>query len=130
MLKKLKLLGKLPKFIRLLWGLFKDPRVPSHLKFLALGALAYIGVPLDITPDIIPVSGYLDDLVVSFLVIERFLASCPKEVLDDHLNKIQLKTDELSKDIDSLTSVSAGLVKKVRSGLEPLLSKYAALIKR
>ena len=128
MLKKLKLLGKLPQFIRLLWGLFKDPRVPSHLKLLALGALAYIGVPLDITPDFIPLSGYLDDLVVSFLVIERFLASCPKDVLNEHFASIQLKSDEFTKDMQFLSTLSGKLTRKIRKELEPLLSRYVSKI--
>ena len=42
----------------------RDPRVPWHVKLLALAVAGYALSPIDLIPDFIPVVGYLDDLVI------------------------------------------------------------------
>ena len=51
------LLTVVPDLLGLIWGLFKDPRVPASRK-VALGALiAYLSTPVDLVPDFIPLLG-------------------------------------------------------------------------
>ncbi|MEO6027230.1 MAG: YkvA family protein [Candidatus Binatia bacterium] len=42
----------------------RDPRVPWYAKALAACVVAYALSPIDLIPDVIPVLGYLDDLVL------------------------------------------------------------------
>jgi uncharacterized membrane protein YkvA (DUF1232 family) len=41
---------------------FQNPSVPRWRKFAAVAAVAYVVLPLDFIPDVIPVLGWLDDI--------------------------------------------------------------------
>lgn len=41
---------------------FKDPSVSAWRKLAGVGALAYLVMPLDVVPDIVPFFGVLDDI--------------------------------------------------------------------
>ena len=73
---RLGLLTELVRNVRLAWRLGADPRVALTTKLLVLGLTAlYILSPVDLFPDVIPVLGQLDDLVVlvgSSLYAARF----------------------------------------------------------
>lgn len=57
----------IPDCITLFARLLADPRVPRRRKLVLLLAVGYLGLPLDLIPDFIPVVGQLDDaLVVAF----------------------------------------------------------------
>jgi uncharacterized membrane protein YkvA (DUF1232 family) len=62
----------------------RDPRVPWHVKLLALGVAAYALSPIDLIPDFIPVLGYLDDALIVPLGILLVLRLIPKELMDEH----------------------------------------------
>ncbi|HEX8364805.1 MAG TPA: DUF1232 domain-containing protein [Allosphingosinicella sp.] len=47
-----------------LWIAARDPRVPWHAKAVAGAVAAYALSPIDLIPDLIPVLGYLDDLLI------------------------------------------------------------------
>jgi uncharacterized membrane protein YkvA (DUF1232 family) len=47
-----------------LWIAARDPRVPWHAKLLAGAVAAYALSPIDLIPDVIPVLGYLDDVII------------------------------------------------------------------
>lgn len=48
-------------------GYFRDPQVSMVRKLLAVAAAAYVVMPLDVIPDILPFVGWLDDLgVIAF----------------------------------------------------------------
>jgi uncharacterized membrane protein YkvA (DUF1232 family) len=47
-----------------LWLAARDPRVPRGAKLLAGLVAAYALSPIDLIPDVIPVLGYLDDVVI------------------------------------------------------------------
>lgn len=61
----------------------RDPRTPWPLRLLALGIAAYALSPIDLIPDVIPLLGYLDDLVIVPLGLLLVLRRVPTEVLDD-----------------------------------------------
>jgi len=86
----LRLLVNLPKLFRLFGRLFQDPRVPLHLKLIPLGALVYAILPFDLVPDfLVPLIGYVDDLIVLFWSFNYFLRKCPQEVVWEHLRAIE-----------------------------------------
>ncbi len=59
----------------------KDPRVPWYARLLAAAVVAYAFSPIDLIPDIIPIIGYLDDLILVPLGIALVIKMIPPEVL-------------------------------------------------
>lgn len=59
----------------------RDPRLPWHVRVLALAVAAYALSPIDLIPDFIPVFGYLDDLVLVPLGIALVVKLTPDVVL-------------------------------------------------
>lgn len=62
----------------------RDPRTPLAAKLLALAIVAYALSPIDLIPDVIPVLGMLDDLVLLPLGIWVVVRLIPREVLAEH----------------------------------------------
>lgn len=93
MLKKwwprLKLLFNFRKSIPLTFGLLKDKRVPTTNKlFFLVVTIGYFVLPIDIIPDfLLPGVGYLDDLAVALILMEKFIASAPPDVVYEYLHR-------------------------------------------
>jgi uncharacterized membrane protein YkvA (DUF1232 family) len=78
------LLRRLIADARVAWRLLREPAVPSTLKALALLPVAYVLLPLDAVPDLIPLVGQADDLGVLLVALEAFLRLCPPGVVAHH----------------------------------------------
>jgi uncharacterized membrane protein YkvA (DUF1232 family) len=63
--------------IRLGWRLLREPRVPTLAKAILPVAALYFVSPVDLLPDIIPVLGEMDDLVVAYGALKMFISLCP-----------------------------------------------------
>ena len=74
----------LPRLLRLVWNLTRDPRVPARSKALLILAGGYIASPVDVLPDFIPGLGQLDDLVVLAFVLDRIINRVPPEIVAEH----------------------------------------------
>ena len=74
---------------RLAWALLRDRRVPLWTKALVAALGLYLAMPIDIIPDFIPVIGYLDDLVAAALVAGVLLRYAPREVVEEHLSRLE-----------------------------------------
>lgn len=74
----------IPNFLKLLFRLFKDSRVPMAEKAMLVGAIAYVVSPLDLLPDVIPFIGQVDDLYLIGLVMLRLLARTDDDVIQEH----------------------------------------------
>ncbi len=74
----------IPHYVRLLWGLARDPRVAMVDKLLVVGAAIYIVSPIDIIPDFIPFFGQVDDLYILMLALQRMVSRAGRPVLRDH----------------------------------------------
>ena len=76
--------------VKLIWRLMGDRRVNFFLKLLPVGALIYLISPIDLIPDLaLPVIGVLDDAVVLWLGTSLFVALCPDDVVQEHMNALQ-----------------------------------------
>jgi uncharacterized membrane protein YkvA (DUF1232 family) len=60
---------------------YKDPRTPWHARLFAACVVGYAFSPIDLIPDVIPVLGYLDDLVLVPLGVSIALRMIPPPVL-------------------------------------------------
>jgi len=74
----------IPNFVKLLYRLFKDGRVPKTEKALLIGAIVYVISPLDLIPDFIPFIGEVDDLYLIALTLLRLLNRAPAEAVNEH----------------------------------------------
>jgi uncharacterized membrane protein YkvA (DUF1232 family) len=62
----------------------RDPRVPWHVKALALAVAGYALSPIDLIPDFVPVLGYLDDLVIVPLGVLVIVKLIPPPIMAEH----------------------------------------------
>jgi uncharacterized membrane protein YkvA (DUF1232 family) len=53
--------------------LARDPRVPRRRKLLLLALAAYLVLPVDLVPDVIPVAGQLDDAILVAVVLRHLV---------------------------------------------------------
>lgn len=74
----------LPHYLRLLWGMARDPRVAAVDKLLVIGAAVYIVSPIDVIPDFIPFLGQVDDIYLLVLALQRMVSRAGMDVLSDH----------------------------------------------
>ncbi len=72
----------------------RDPRSPWYAKALAVVVVGYAFSPIDLIPDMIPVLGYLDDLVLVPLGVALVLRLLPAEVLADCRAKARARLEK------------------------------------
>jgi uncharacterized membrane protein YkvA (DUF1232 family) len=60
-----------------LWKAFFAPETPLHLKAATLFVAFYLVNPLDIIPDLIPVLGWVDDLILVPLMVSWIVSRLP-----------------------------------------------------
>ena len=68
---------------RLLWHALRHPRATRWLKLGVLGIALYLLSPVDLVPDVLPVLGVVDDLVLVPLAIRWLLSRLPADVSAD-----------------------------------------------
>lgn len=59
----------LPDVLRLIKRLASDPRLPRRIRWALIALLAFIASPIDLIPDVIPVIGFADDVIITALVL-------------------------------------------------------------
>lgn len=74
----------IPDIIALFMRLYKDKRVVKEVKFNISIALGYLLFPLDILPDALPIIGKIDDLAVTFFILQKVLCDIPEEIILDN----------------------------------------------
>jgi uncharacterized membrane protein YkvA (DUF1232 family) len=117
------LLRRLPTYIRLVWALLRDGRVPAQQKLILVGIGAYLFFPIDLIPDFVPVLGQLDDLAVVLLGLDLFIRSAPADIVEEHLAKIAQDKDQLSRDIATAERLLGDRIGLVRDTVEKLRTR-------
>ncbi len=64
-----------------LWLAARDPRVPWFAKAVAAAVAAYALSPIDLIPDVVPVLGYLDDVILVPLGILLAVRLIPPDLM-------------------------------------------------
>lgn len=73
----------------------KDPRVPWYARVFAGFVVAYALSPIDLIPDVIPILGYVDDLVLVPLGIILVIKMIPPTVLTECREKAEAAMNEV-----------------------------------
>jgi uncharacterized membrane protein YkvA (DUF1232 family) len=60
---------------------YKDPRVSWYARIFAAVVVGYAFSPIDLIPDVVPVLGYLDDLILVPLGVALAIKMIPPRVL-------------------------------------------------
>jgi uncharacterized membrane protein YkvA (DUF1232 family) len=68
---------------RMLWFALRHPQAPGWLKVGTAAIVLYVVSPIDLIPDVLPVVGLVDDLVIVPLAIRWLLGRLPAGLRDD-----------------------------------------------
>jgi uncharacterized membrane protein YkvA (DUF1232 family) len=71
----------------------RDPRVPWHVKALAICVAAYALSPIDLLPDFIPAVGYADDWMVITLGSLAVVQLVPPEIMAEHRGAVAMASE-------------------------------------
>lgn len=74
----------LPDVVRLLRRLAEDRTLPRGVRVRLWLLLAYLAMPLDLVPDVIPVAGYADDAIVVALTLRSVVRRAGPLALERH----------------------------------------------
>jgi uncharacterized membrane protein YkvA (DUF1232 family) len=74
----------LPDLIRLLRRLAADPTLPRGVRVRLGLLLAYLLMPFDLVPDLIPVIGYADDAIIIAVALRSVTRRAGPAALDRH----------------------------------------------
>ena len=73
-----------PDCLVALTRLARDPRLARRDRLAIVVVLAYLALPFDLIPDLIPVAGQLDDVIVVALLVRRLRRSGAATLLREH----------------------------------------------
>ena len=69
--------------VHTLWLVFRHRETPWPVKAVLILLLAYLASPIDLIPDVIPVLGMLDDLVVAAVALWLAYRLTPPHVMEE-----------------------------------------------
>jgi uncharacterized membrane protein YkvA (DUF1232 family) len=103
MLLSLRLLRRiakeLPRYGKLTYCLYRDPRVPQRNKIALAAAIALILNPVVDVPLRLPVFGEMDAVALTVLAVRMFVERAPKDVVAEHEERIALGTSIFDQDL-------------------------------
>jgi uncharacterized membrane protein YkvA (DUF1232 family) len=103
MLLSLRLLRRiakeLPRYGKLTYCLYRDPRVPQRNKIALAAAIALILNPVVDVPLRLPVFGEMDAVALTVLAIRMFVDRAPEAVVAEHQERIALGTSIFDQDM-------------------------------
>jgi len=126
-LRLARLIIRLPTYVRVVWGILRDPRTPIGLKGILAAALAYVVLPVDLIPDAIPIIGQADDLTVLLLVLDLFVQNAPPDVRAEHTARARNGTADLDRDLARMRLLMGDRFDRIRDNLPELLDRYGRL---
>ena len=101
-----------PRLVKLLWRLTRDPRVPARSKATLVILMGYVVSPVDIIPDIFPAIGQLDELVIAAFVLDQMLNRVSPDIVREHWDGDQDILEIVQEVLDIATGFVPGWLKK------------------
>ncbi len=115
----------LPDLFHLAIRMLFDPVMPVQRKALIVAALTYVVSPVDLIPDIIPVLGQMDDLVVLTKALKLLLDDSDPEVRAA-AEKYWAGDKDLLLTITEIVEVADQLIADFPAGFKNVLDKVLA----
>lgn len=112
----------LPDMFHLCVKLVWDDDVPLAKKAALVLAITYVITPLDLIPEVIPVIGQLDDLVILAKALQ-FLMDRDDPLIDAAIKRHWAGTEDSLEVIDSVIAVSDTLLMSLPKGVAALVYK-------
>jgi uncharacterized membrane protein YkvA (DUF1232 family) len=122
------LASRVPMYVRLIWSLVADARIPTSRKAVLAGAAGYLLIGRDLIPDDIPVLGGLDDLAVVVLAVEVFFDGIPEEILDEKLVELDIDREAFARDMAQVRRLTPAPVRRIIRRLPDAIDSAARLI--
>ena len=101
-----------PRILKLLWRLTRDPRVSPRSKAILFVLLAYVASPVDLIPDFIPGLGQVDDLIIAAFALDHMLNRIPEEIVREHWDGDEDVLEIVREVLDLTTAFVPGWLKK------------------
>jgi uncharacterized membrane protein YkvA (DUF1232 family) len=101
-----------PRLVKLLWRLARDPRVPPRAKATLFFLAGYLISPIDVIPDFLPGIGQVDDIVVVAFALDQMLNRVPEEVVLEHWDGDDDLLQIVQEILDIATAFVPGWLKK------------------
>ena len=76
--------GMVSQFFGCIKNIWLDRRIPTRDRWVIAGATFLIISPLDIIPDVIPVIGVVDDLILISFILDYFFNRLEDNIILDH----------------------------------------------
>lgn len=73
----------MPNLVKLVARLLKDPRVPRRAKITLGIAAAYVASPVDLIPEMIPVIGWADDVLIIMFALDSLIHRAGDDVVEE-----------------------------------------------
>ena len=86
------------RFVRLIWRLNFDKRVPFFLRTSVPLAILYFLLPIGLIPDTLGYLGKFDDIIILAMAVLLLTKLAPRHVVDEHSGN--RKKDDLPKEED------------------------------
>jgi uncharacterized membrane protein YkvA (DUF1232 family) len=93
----IRLLRAVPALLRMLAGLIRDPALPRGAKIALVAAAVYLASPIDLVPDALPILGYIDDVLLSAIILDGVLNLVNRELLLRHWPRGERSLDVLAR---------------------------------
>src|SRR4029077_11260701 len=119
-----------PLYGRLLAELMLDRRGASSRKALIAVAAPYVGSPIDLIPDFVPVISRLDDVAVVIIAIDLFLDSVPKDLMVEKMYELGIDGRELERDLEQVRRMVPKPIRQAAMRLPAAIDQGSALLRR
>ena len=74
----------LPDLLRMLKRLAVDPQMPRRIRVVLFLLLAVVASPIDLIPDVIPVVGFADDVIITGVALRWIARTAGPDALARH----------------------------------------------
>jgi uncharacterized membrane protein YkvA (DUF1232 family) len=101
-----------PRILKLLWKLARDPRVPARSKATLFLLTAYLASPVDLIPDFLPGIGQADDLIIAAFALDQMLNRIPEHIVKEHWDGDDNVLEVVQEILDIATVFVPGWLKK------------------
>ena len=101
-----------PRLLKLIWALARDPRVPPRTKAVLVVLAGYLASPVDLIPDFLPGIGQLDDIAVIAFALDQMLNRVDANIVREHWDGDRDILELVQEILDISTGFLPGWLKK------------------